>query len=215
MAAKQSKKVSWFDRIRMLFARIAPAAFIVGLAVFMKSGGEAQDGGSASAGAETQPANNAPGNRGGTQPKAIYDRLTPDAVIQDRIAETSKQTRWPADAPVRRVAPPEPYRPAGLPVWTAPQTAPRAAPEPPDGYYYVSLKSSANEPAIQRDISGLSEKYKPVLGAIPVRIRVADLGAKGFVYRAAAGPLATKQEAQELCQKIKGVGGDKACFVTK
>ena len=53
MAAKQSKKVSWFDRIRMLVARIAPAAFIVGLAVFMKSGGEAQDGSSASTGEET------------------------------------------------------------------------------------------------------------------------------------------------------------------
>ena len=44
--------------------------------------------------------------------------------------------------------------------------------------------------------------------------KIADLGAKGVTYRAVAGPLGTKQEAMDLCTKIKGVGGDKACFVT-
>jgi hypothetical protein len=53
-----------------------------------------------------------------------------------------------------------------------------------------------------------------VLGDVQLTSKIADLGAKGVHYRAVAGPLGTRQEALDLCQKIKGVGGDKACFVT-
>ena len=59
----------------------------------------------------------------------------------------------------------------------------------------------------------LTDKYKSVLGDVQVTSKIADLGAKGVHYRAVAGPISSRQEALELCQKIKGVGGDKACFV--
>ncbi|MGO9867990.1 MAG: SPOR domain-containing protein, partial [Rhodomicrobium sp.] len=58
------------------------------------------------------------------------------------------------------------------------------------------------------------EKYKSVLGDVQLAAKIADLGARGVTYRAVAGPLGTRQEALELCEKIKGVGGSKACFVT-
>lgn len=102
----------------------------------------------------------------------------------------------------------------------APQVARSASITPaeptatPSGGYWVSLKSASDEKAIQRDLSVLTDKYKSVLGDVQVISKIADLGAKGVHYRAVAGPLNSRQEAMELCQKIKGVGGDKACFVT-
>ena len=81
------------------------------------------------------------------------------------------------------------------------------------GGFYVSLKSSIDEKAIQRDLPALTQKYSSVLGDVQITTKIADLGSK-VTYRAVAGPLGTRQEAMELCTKIKGVGGDKACFVT-
>jgi hypothetical protein len=81
------------------------------------------------------------------------------------------------------------------------------------GGFYVSLKSAPDEKAVQRDLPTLTEKYKSVLGDVQLTVKIFDLGTRGITYRAVAGPLATKQEAMELCEKIKGVGGDKACFV--
>jgi hypothetical protein len=76
------------------------------------------------------------------------------------------------------------------------------------------LKSAPDEKAIQRDLTVLTDKYKSVLGDVQVSSKIADLGARGVTYRAVAGPLTSRQEAMDLCVKIKGVGGDKACFVT-
>jgi hypothetical protein len=84
----------------------------------------------------------------------------------------------------------------------------------PAGGFYVSLKSAPDEKAIQKDLPALTDKYKSVLGDTQLSAKIADLGAKGVTYRAVAGPLVTRAQAMELCQKIKGVGGDKACFVT-
>ena len=76
------------------------------------------------------------------------------------------------------------------------------------------MKSAPDEKAIQKDLTALTEKYKGVLGEVQLTTKIADLGSKGVTYRAVAGPLGSKQEAMDLCTKIKGVGGDKACFVT-
>ena len=114
----------------------------------------------------------------------------------------------PLASPFRTV--PVPSSPASQLATATP--APRAVAS--SGGYWVSLKSAADEKAIQRDLTILTDKYKSVLGDVPLSSKIADLGAKGVHYRAVAGPLNTRQEALELCQKIKGVGGDKACFVT-
>ena len=76
------------------------------------------------------------------------------------------------------------------------------------------MKSAPDEKGIQKDVPALTQKYSSVLGDVQITTKIADLGAKGVTYRAVAGPLGSKQEAMDLCTKIKGVGGDKACFVT-
>ncbi|MBI4725322.1 MAG: SPOR domain-containing protein [Rhodomicrobium sp.] len=87
-----------------------------------------------------------------------------------------------------------------------------AAAAPAASGFYVSLRSAPDEKAIQRDLPALSGKYKAQLGDVQLTVKIADLGAKGVTYRAVAGPLGTRQEAMDLCQKIKGAGG--GCFVT-
>jgi len=110
-------------------------------------------------------------------------------------------------APTQRPAQPATARTASF----TPTSEASSGPTPPAGFY-VSLKSAGDEKAIQRELPALSDKYKSVLGDIQLTSKIADLGAKGVKYRAVAGPLGSKQEAMELCQKIKGAGGD--CFVT-
>jgi hypothetical protein len=122
----------------------------------------------------------------------------------------------PAPLPQQQAQQASPFRTAPVESQPAPQMA-AAVPAPriqPQGGFYVSLKSAPDEKAIQRDLAALTDKYRSVLGDVQVVAKIADLGAKGVTYRAVAGPLGSKQEAIELCQKIKGVGGDKACFVT-
>jgi hypothetical protein len=131
----------------------------------------------------------------------------------------------PATAPFHTV--PVPSSPAPQLATAAPAQRNAAAPagrsasltpaEPtatPSNGFWVSLKSAPDEKAIQRDLTTLTDKYKSVLGDVQLSSKIADLGAKGVTYRAVAGPLGSRQEAMDLCQKIKGVGGDKACFVT-
>jgi SPOR domain len=128
----------------------------------------------------------------------------------------------PPAAPFRAMPASPPAQPQfATAMATAPRSAPvRQAPPPaepaaaPAGSFYVSLKSAPDERAIQRDLPGLTDKYKSVLGDVQLTTKIADLGSKGVTYRAVAGPLGSRQEAMDLCQKIKGVGGDKACFVT-
>lgn len=79
--------------------------------------------------------------------------------------------------------------------------------------FYVWLKSAPNRNALQNEIPAITEKYKSVLGDLQLTMQFADLGQRGFTYRIVAGPLGAQREAKELCMKIKGVGGDKACFV--
>jgi SPOR domain len=141
----------------------------------------------------------------------------------------------PAAAPFRPAAAPPPQQPQqqfatmagpaappkGGAVRMAARPAPAAAepaaaaPAPATASgFYVSLKSAPDEKAIQKDLPALTKKYESVLGDVQLTTKVADLGTKGVTYRAVAGPLGSRQEAMDLCQKIKGVGGDKACFVT-
>jgi SPOR domain len=115
--------------------------------------------------------------------------------------------------------------PAAKPVKTAAHTppAPAPAPEPSTasavpasaGGFFVSLKSGADEKKLQGEIPALTAKYKSVLGDNQISTQVVDLGDKGVTYRAYAGPFGTKQDAMDLCQKLKAVGGKDACFVPR
>ena len=145
-----------------------------------------------------------------SQAPAQPAQMRPASPAQPQFA-TATAAPPPAAKPVRTAAhtPPAVAAPAPAPEPSTASAVPASA-----GGFYVSLKSAPDEKAIQKDLTALTEKYRSVLGEVQLTTKIADLGAKGVTYRAVAGPLGTKQEAMELCTKIKGVGGDKACFVT-
>ena len=115
-------------------------------------------------------------------------------------------------APAATAAPVQ--RNAAAPAGRSASLTPAEPTATPSNGFWVSLKSAPDEKAIQKDLTMLTDKYRSVLGDVQLSSKIADLGAKGVTYRAVAGPLSSRQEAMDLCQKIKGVGGDKACFVT-
>jgi hypothetical protein len=166
-------------------------------------------------------------------------RVDARPVITPNIANANSGLPYPFGNAPAAPANSQPQPGAGAPFKSAPPAAPAApqqfsakvapirtnarqpavpAEQPAAGAagpgFYVSLKSASDEKAIQRELAGLQDKYKSVLGDVQLSSKIADLGAKGVFYRAVAGPLGTRQEALDLCQKIKGVGGDKSCFVT-
>jgi hypothetical protein len=150
------------------------------------------------------PFGNAPSAAPAAQQQAASFRPAP---MQPQFATATAAAPAPTrGAPARMAA----HTPPPAPL----ETSTAAAVPAPAGSFYVSLKSAPDEKAIQRDVPALTQKYNSVLGDVQITTKIADLGAKGVTYRAVAGPLGTKQEAMDLCTKIKGVGGDKACFVT-
>jgi hypothetical protein len=152
---------------------------------------------------------------GGQLPPPFGNAASPPMTAQ-MPAAAFRPTPVPGAPPAQQFSSAAPAAPRSAPARIAsisPATEPAAAAAPPG--FYVSLKSAPDEKAIQRDIPSLTDKYKGVLGDVQIISKIADLGAKGITFRAAAGPLGSQQEASELCQKIKGVGGEKACFVTK
>ncbi len=177
----------------------------------------------------------APQARGADQPTVVRsESYRPDGTRVDGgrtmvtpsiVDVNGGQLPPPFGAATQTAAPPQPQVASPfqtVPVPSSPPLAPvsRSASltpaEPtatPSGGYWVSLKSANDEKAIQRDLTVLTDKYKSVLGDVQLTSKIADLGAKGVHYRAVAGPIGSRQEALDLCQKIKGVGGDKACFV--
>ena len=58
------------------------------------------------------------------------------------------------------------------------------------------------------------EKYKAVLGDVPMITRSADLKEKGIWFRVLAGPVKSRDEADSLCKKLKSAGLQ-ACIVQK
>ncbi len=132
------------------------------------------------------------------------------ATVQPQFGAPFRTTPMPA-APAPQAAAPAPAPRNAPPATRTASITPVEAVAPASGFY-VSLKSAPDEKAILRDLPILNDKYKSALGGVQLSSKIADLGAKGVTYRAVAGPLGSRQEALDLCQKIKGAGG--ACFVT-
>jgi hypothetical protein len=120
----------------------------------------------------------------------------------------------PAPAPVETQAAPA----AGLAeANSAPAAAPAPAAEPAqplENGYFAQVKSDQDQKAAEAELAVIVEKYKAVLGEVPVKTRSIDLKEKGVWIRVLAGPLKSRDEAANLCKKLKGAGIE-ACIVQK
>jgi cell division protein FtsN len=99
----------------------------------------------------------------------------------------------------------------------APATAPVQAAEPAPSLetgYFAQVKADQDQKAADSELAAISEKYKDVLGEVPLKTRAADLKEKGVWIRVLAGPLKSRDDAANLCKKLK-TAGIEACIVQK
>jgi hypothetical protein len=82
------------------------------------------------------------------------------------------------------------------------------------GSYFVQIAARNDQEAAVAAFAGLQQKYAGVLGNYSPSVRKVDLGDKGVWYRLLVGPVESKTEADELCERLKGAGM-KSCFSRK
>ena len=99
--------------------------------------------------------------------------------------------------------------------------APAAPPVPADspaqtlaGGFFAQVKSDQNQKAAEVELAAVAEKYRGVLGQVPLVTRQADLKDRGIWFRVLAGPVKSHDEADSLCRRLKGAGMQ-ACIVQK
>jgi hypothetical protein len=80
--------------------------------------------------------------------------------------------------------------------------------------YFAQVKADQDQKAADAELSAISEKYKAVLGEVPLKTRSADLKEKGVWIRVLAGPLKSRDDAVNLCKKLRNAGIE-ACIVQK
>jgi cell division septation protein DedD len=81
------------------------------------------------------------------------------------------------------------------------------------GAFSVQLSVATSEETARAQSRALQRKYAGELGGRAPFVRSAEVNGK-TVYRVRVGPM-SQDDAKELCTKLKGVGGDKTCFIAK
>lgn len=196
---------------------------------------KAEESGNALVGSPTVSRQSAPAGRQGVEQPTIVRSETyrPDGTRVDTARPPFEPAAPLAATPAPAASLPAPYRPVPasgaatqqLAVVPAVKSAPIAepsspaqaastAPTPSTSGYFVQIKSNQDENAAVQDLKSISEEYKVVLGRVPILTRSVDLGAKGAWFRLLAGPLNSREEALDLCSKMKNAGLP-ACIVYK
>jgi hypothetical protein len=98
----------------------------------------------------------------------------------------------------------------------APAPAPAAAEPAPalSGGYFAQVKSDQNLKAAEAELAAVAEKYRGVLGEVPLTTRPADLKDRGVWFRVLAGPVKSHDDADNLCRRLKSAG-IQDCIVQK
>jgi hypothetical protein len=95
----------------------------------------------------------------------------------------------------------------------APAQPAEPAPSLENGYF-AQVKADQDQKAAEAELAAIVEKYKAVLGEVPLKTRQVDLKEKGVWIRVLAGPLKSRDDAANLCKKLKSAGIE-ACIIQK
>ena len=104
-----------------------------------------------------------------------------------RLTQAPKRMESAAAAPTLTQAPAEPASPA-------------------PGGYFAQVKSDQSRKAAEAELAAVAEKYKAVLGELPLMTRSADLKDRGTWFRVLIGPVKSHDDADNLCKRLKGAG---------
>ena len=83
---------------------------------------------------------------------------------------------------------------------------------PAAGGWIVQLSAQKSEAEAQTSFRSAQAKYPALAGQEPL-IRKKDYGEKGVFYATQVGPFPQREEANKLCETLKGAGG--TCFIQK
>jgi cell division protein FtsN len=127
----------------------------------------------------------------------------------DNQAESASQSGASAPQPERAEPRPEETRVASAEPATTSSTQPSTAAANP---YFVQLAARRDQTSALAAFADLQQKYPNILDGLAPTIKKADLGDKGIWYRLWVGPMDTRGNAADVCEKLKqaGLGG---CFV--
>ena len=144
-------------------------------------------------------------------PKA--EPAAPKATVAAVAAPPTQDRPAPPPLPKAAAAPAD-----NLPAVTIKTPVPPAKPKPsikmasrPTGTYAVQLSSVKSSSIAKREMKRLSRRFNQVLNGTELRIRSADLGRRGTVYRIQTAAVLTSKEAKRMCGRLKS--RKQACFV--
>ena len=83
---------------------------------------------------------------------------------------------------------------------------------PASGGWIVQLSAQKSEAEAQTSFRTAQAKYPALAGQEPL-IRKKDYGEKGVFYATQVGPFPQREDANKLCETLKGAGG--TCFIQK
>ncbi len=134
-----------------------------------------------------------------------------EAARRDAPAAEQTASTQPAAAPrPERAAPrPQETRVVSAEPVSAPTTQPRTASTEP---YFVQLAARRDQTSALAAFADLQQKYPGILSGLAPTIKKADLGDKGVWYRLWVGPMPSRNNAQDVCGKLKTAGLNN-CFV--
>src|SRR5262249_36089393 len=120
---------------------------------------------------------------------------------QPSTSASATETATTQTAPATPAAQPAPAEAAPAAGQSAAPTETQVATAPA---IHIWLSSQKSRDQAERGWKELQTAYPDLLGKLELTVREVDLGAaKGVWYRVYAGPLASKQDAKDLCAKIK------------
>jgi SPOR domain len=154
-----------------------------------------------------------------TEPKRVRTvTIHADASGQPNPAPNAAAA--PAMPPPRAAAPPAagnaplaltPQAPSTVAAVDTTRSAPAKA-APATGGWIVQLAAQKSEAEAQTSFRTAQAKYPALAGQEPL-IRKKDYGEKGVFYATQVGPFPQREEANKLCETLKGAGG--TCFIQK
>ncbi len=114
----------------------------------------------------------------------------------------------PAPAPAPRpqvAAPPPEARPVALVPTNAPAPAQRVQ---SGGGFVVQIASARSDSEARSTFAALQRRFPDVLSGRTANIRAVELDGRGTFHRVRVGPLASRDDATALCQRLRQAGGD-------
>jgi cell division septation protein DedD len=93
------------------------------------------------------------------------------------------------------------------------QLRPVAAPPPSQrvqsgGGFIVQVASQRSEAEARTAFAGLQRRYPELFNGRSPNIRAVELGDRGTFHRVRVGPMASREEAQSFCTRLRAAGGD-------